>query len=164
MPTISRFLGISIKMYYMQKEHNPPHIHAISGDMVGMFSIENGEMFEGDRMTHRIVHVEAKDNFIIVVDFIDGSRKKFDIKELFTQYPQFSRLGNVPEQFADVVVDTGGYGISWNDELDLDAETIWENGVLVEIQQPKSLNNTQEPTNPAFMRVCRLSLCLVTIK
>ena len=25
-------------------------------------------------------------------------------------------------------MDTGGYGISWSDELDLDAEEIWENG------------------------------------
>ena len=29
MPVISRFHGITIKMYLRQKEHNPPHIHAI---------------------------------------------------------------------------------------------------------------------------------------
>lgn len=48
MPVISRFLGITIKMYFRQKEHNPPHIHAICGDTIGLFSISNGEMFEGD--------------------------------------------------------------------------------------------------------------------
>ena len=48
MPVIARFYGIVIKMYLRQKEHNPPHIHAISGEYVGMFSLENGEMFEGD--------------------------------------------------------------------------------------------------------------------
>lgn len=48
MPVISRFNGIVIKMYLRQKEHNPPHIHAICGDCVGMFSLSNGEMFEGD--------------------------------------------------------------------------------------------------------------------
>ena len=48
MPVISRFYGITIKMYIRQKEHNPPHIHAIYGDCVGMFSIEDGEMFEGE--------------------------------------------------------------------------------------------------------------------
>lgn len=47
-PVISRFFGITIKMYIRQKEHNPPHIHAIYGDYIGMFSIESGEMFEGD--------------------------------------------------------------------------------------------------------------------
>lgn len=48
MPVISRFYGIVIKMYLRQKEHNPPHIHAIYGDYIGMFSLEEGEMFEGD--------------------------------------------------------------------------------------------------------------------
>ncbi len=48
MPVISRFKGIVIKMYLRQKEHNPPHIHAIYGDYIGMFSLKDGEMFEGD--------------------------------------------------------------------------------------------------------------------
>lgn len=48
MPVISRFNGIVIKMYLRQKEHNPPHIHAICGDNIGMFSLPDGEMFEGD--------------------------------------------------------------------------------------------------------------------
>lgn len=48
MPVISRFYGIVIKMYLRQKENNPPHIHAIYGECVGMFSLQNGEMFEGD--------------------------------------------------------------------------------------------------------------------
>lgn len=48
MPVISRFHGIVIKMYLAQSEHNPPHIHAIYGEYLGMFSIEDGEMFEGD--------------------------------------------------------------------------------------------------------------------
>lgn len=48
MPVISRFQGVVIKMYFKQKEHNPPHIHAIYGEYVGLFSLLNGEMFEGD--------------------------------------------------------------------------------------------------------------------
>lgn len=48
MPVISRFYGITIKMYFRQKEHNPPHIHAIYGECVGMFELEKGTMFEGD--------------------------------------------------------------------------------------------------------------------
>lgn len=48
MPVISRFYGIVIKMYLRQKEHNPPHIHAIYGECIGVFSLQNGEMFEGD--------------------------------------------------------------------------------------------------------------------
>lgn len=48
MPIISRFDGISIRMYLRQKEHNPPHIHAVYGEYVGVFSLLNGDMFEGD--------------------------------------------------------------------------------------------------------------------
>lgn len=48
MPVISRFKGVILRMYLRQKEHNPPHIHAQYGETVGLFSIENGEMFEGD--------------------------------------------------------------------------------------------------------------------
>ncbi len=35
----------------------------------------------------------------------------------------------------------GGYGITWNDELDLDAETLWDDGILIEIQRPKNINH-----------------------
>ena len=48
MPVISRFHGITIRMYLRQKEHNPPHIHAMYGDYVGLFSIIDGDMIEGD--------------------------------------------------------------------------------------------------------------------
>lgn len=43
MPVISRFYGITIKMYFQNKEHNPPHLHAIYQDCAGSFLIENGQ-------------------------------------------------------------------------------------------------------------------------
>ena len=48
MPVISRFEGIAIKMYFRTKEHNPPHIHAIYGEYIGVFALKDGEMFQGD--------------------------------------------------------------------------------------------------------------------
>ena len=48
MPVLSKFHDIIIKMYFRQKEHSPPHIHAIYGDCVGLFSLEDAEMYEGD--------------------------------------------------------------------------------------------------------------------
>ena len=32
MPVLARFYGIVIRMYFLQSEHNPPHIHAIYND------------------------------------------------------------------------------------------------------------------------------------
>ncbi|MCZ9851220.1 DUF4160 domain-containing protein [Brachyspira hyodysenteriae] len=48
MPVISRFYGIIIKMYFQQKEHNPPHFHAIYGEYVGVIDINKLKMIEGD--------------------------------------------------------------------------------------------------------------------
>jgi len=48
MPEISRFYGMVMKMYFIQADHNPPHIHAIYGDYMGAIDIQTGEMIEGD--------------------------------------------------------------------------------------------------------------------
>lgn len=47
MPTICQFYGIIIFMYLRNKEHNPPHIHAVYGEFEASFLIESGEIFEG---------------------------------------------------------------------------------------------------------------------
>lgn len=48
MPTISYFYGIIIVMYLRNKEHNPPHIHAITQDYDAPFLIATGEIMEGE--------------------------------------------------------------------------------------------------------------------
>lgn len=48
MPVIARFNGITIRIYLRQKEHNPPHIHATYGEHLGLFALDDGDMFEGD--------------------------------------------------------------------------------------------------------------------
>ena len=46
MPEIARFYGIVIKIFF--GDHTPYHFHAIYGEHVGVFNIENLEMTEGD--------------------------------------------------------------------------------------------------------------------
>lgn len=48
MPTIARFYGMAVKMYFQQAEHNPPHFHVIYGEYVGVFDIQTLKMIEGD--------------------------------------------------------------------------------------------------------------------
>ena len=48
MPIISNFYGIIIKMYFQQSEHNPPHIHAIYREHIGVINIQTGNLIEGD--------------------------------------------------------------------------------------------------------------------
>lgn len=47
MPVLSRFYGIIIRMYFLQSEHNPPHIHAIYNDDVAAIDFMTGEVLEG---------------------------------------------------------------------------------------------------------------------
>jgi len=46
-PVISRFYGIVIRVYFSQREHNPPHLHAICGDDVAALEIATGKVLEG---------------------------------------------------------------------------------------------------------------------
>lgn len=48
MPVISRFYGMIIKMFFLASEHNPPHIHVIYGEYVGVIDIRTTEMIQGD--------------------------------------------------------------------------------------------------------------------
>ena len=47
MPVLSRFYGITIRMYFQQAEHNPPHIHALYGEDMAAIDIQTGEVLEG---------------------------------------------------------------------------------------------------------------------
>lgn len=47
MPVLSRFYGIIIRMYFLQSEHNPPHIHAIYNDDVAAIDFMTGRVLKG---------------------------------------------------------------------------------------------------------------------
>ncbi len=47
MPVLARFYGIIIRMYFLQSEHNPPHIHAIYNDDVAAIDFMTGAILEG---------------------------------------------------------------------------------------------------------------------
>lgn len=49
MPTIARFYGIIIRMYFLPKEHNPPHIHVIFGDDTFSISIKELKIIDGEQ-------------------------------------------------------------------------------------------------------------------
>ena len=91
-------------------------------------------------MLHRIQNVKAKDNYIIEAVFFNGEVVQYDTKQLFIVFPQFKIFEEDQKLFESVKADQGGYGISWNDELDLDAETIWEDGILIETKVDIDIN------------------------
>lgn len=81
-------------------------------------------------MMHKIKSVITKNDLIISATFFDGTVKEYSVDRLFNIYPQLKELEN-RELFNSVQIDAGGYGVSWNDDLDLDAETIWEDGIEI---------------------------------
>lgn len=77
---------------------------------------------------NKIKKVYGKDDYILICEFEDGIKKKYDLKELIEKYSIFKKLENNINLFKQVKVDNGGYGISWNEEIDLAVEEILENG------------------------------------
>lgn len=82
-------------------------------------------------MFHKVKGVSVLDDFKLSVQFSEGITKLYDVKPLFEKIPAFSYLKEHPEEFADVIVDIGGYGIIWNDELDLSCDELWDHGAQV---------------------------------
>ena len=48
MPVIARFYGLVIKIYFLGKEHNPPHFHVIYGEYTGALDIQTLDVLDGD--------------------------------------------------------------------------------------------------------------------
>ena len=67
-------------------------------------------------------------DLILLAEFQDGSVKKYDVKPLLKEIPIFQMLDYVPGLFNQVRIDAGGYGVAWNDEIDLSAEELYYNG------------------------------------
>lgn len=82
-------------------------------------------------MFHKVKTVSPLPEYRLSVQFSEGCTKIYDIKPLFESIPSFAQLRE-PHLFSEVCVDAGGYGIVWNDELDLSCDELWENGIVTE--------------------------------
>ena len=82
-------------------------------------------------MFHKIKKVLAKENLIIEVEFDDKTRKIYDVKKVINKWSIFENLKD-EELFKKVKIDVGGYGISWNEDIDLSCEEIWQNGEKID--------------------------------
>jgi hypothetical protein len=74
----------------------------------------------------RIESVSPLPDQKLLVCFAGGKKKIYDCRSLLKKEP-FSALQN-ESFFRQVRVDAGGYGISWNDQMDLSESELWLNG------------------------------------
>ncbi len=83
-------------------------------------------------MFYKVKAVKALENYYLQVTFLNDEVKLYDVKPLFKKWQQFLLLQMANSLFEQVKVDAGGYAVSWNDELDLSCNELYENGNLVE--------------------------------
>ena len=79
---------------------------------------------------HKVKDVAALPDMMLSVQFANGATKLYDVKPLTVRFPAFAQLAD-ELLFGSVEVDQGGYGIIWNDDLDLSCDELWDNGVEV---------------------------------
>ena len=82
-------------------------------------------------MFHKVKSVRPLPDMVLHVEFFDGIIKHYDVKPLMSKWEVFKDLkqGGL---FSLARVDTGGYGVIWNDYIDLACNELWENGCTVD--------------------------------
>jgi hypothetical protein len=75
-------------------------------------------------MRYPKVHsVKALDSHRLLVEFNNHEKRIYDVKPLLT-LDRFMPLKNL-SFFKNVTVDAGGYGIVWNNEIDISEYELW---------------------------------------
>lgn len=84
-------------------------------------------------MFHKATKLKFKKGAALEVTFQDGKVKRYDMAKLFPKYPQLAALKD-RKLFTSGKLN--GYGIVWNDDLDLETETVYEDGADVKTVAP----------------------------
>ena len=82
-------------------------------------------------MFHKVKAVNALENYRLSVQFAEGITKIYNVSHLFDKWEAFRYLKDNSSLFSNVQVDVGGYGIIWNDELDISCDELYANGEII---------------------------------
>jgi hypothetical protein len=77
-----------------------------------------------------LTKIEAKNDMTLIATFDNGKTKSFDVKPYLDLFEPFKKLTNT-KLFENVKVAYGGHAVCWSDEIDLDANDIWEFGEAI---------------------------------
>lgn len=80
----------------------------------------------------RIKRLKALDNFLLSVEFDDGQKVIYDVKEDINALPSFRALLDIYGLFKQVQLDTSRTCVYWNDEIDLASDSIYEYGKILQ--------------------------------
>ena len=82
-------------------------------------------------MFYKIRYLTPKDNYKLIVEFINGVTKEYDMKKIMEKFPVFNLLLKDKELYYNAYVDTGGYGVVWNEDIDISCNELWTNGKVL---------------------------------
>ena len=77
--------------------------------------------------------VKFLEDVTLEMTFQDGKVIRYDMSKMFNKYPQLEEFRRNRELFINGRLDVGGYAVIWNDDLDFDATSIYDDGELVDI-------------------------------
>ena len=75
--------------------------------------------------------VRFLNDVVVELTYQDGKVIRYDMSLMFPKYPQLEELRKNRTLFENGRLDPGGYGVVWNDDLDFDATSIYEDGIVV---------------------------------
>ena len=82
-------------------------------------------------MFHKIKNVTPLKDFKLSIQFAEGITKIYDMKKLIENNKIFLELKDI-NLFDSVEVDIGGYGVIWNDDIDISCDELFENSKKID--------------------------------
>lgn len=82
-------------------------------------------------MFHKIKNVTPLQDFKLSIQFAEGITKIYDMKKLIENNKIFADLKDI-NLFNSVEVDIGGYGVIWNDDIDISCDELFENSKKID--------------------------------
>ena len=79
-------------------------------------------------MDYLVKAVIAEDDYTLLIDFVDGKRKRFDMKPIIARGGVFERLKNL-DFFKKAHVDRDT--VAWDDIIDIAPESLYDRGIAV---------------------------------
>lgn len=80
-------------------------------------------------MFHKATQLAFKEGTLLELTFQTGEVMEYDMSSLFEKYPQLKALEERTLFTSGRLA--GSYGIIWNDNLDIEAETIYQDGKII---------------------------------
>ena len=81
-------------------------------------------------MIPRIEKVQPLENYMLYVEFKDGTKGFYNVAEDIEQIPQFEDLKTIQGFFETVQVDESRTCVFWSDFIDLPSDAIYENLII----------------------------------